>query len=134
MVPSLCHRQTAAEGMVLEVLALAPAHAEAHRLLALIYRDRNDRAAQLAEQRRFVAERRDDPAAWHGLAKLLLDDRTPEALAAALRAASTAESLTNGKDATILEVRASAHDALGESVSAQLCRERAAALTPVGAK
>lgn len=126
--------QTAAEAMVLEVVAAAPAHVEAHRLLALIYRDRNDRAAQLAEQRRFVAERRDDPAAWHGLAKLLLDDRSPEALAEALRAATTAESLTNGKDATILEVRASAHDALGEPVSARLCRERAAALTPVGGK
>ncbi len=126
--------QAAAEAMVLGVVSAAPTHADAHRLLALIYRDRNDHAAQLTEQRRFVAERRDDPAAWHGLAKLLLADRSPEALAAALRAATTAESLTNGKDATILEVRASAHDALGESVSAQLCRERAAALASVGDK
>jgi tetratricopeptide (TPR) repeat protein len=109
-----------------KVVAIDGANARAHARLLDLLQDRGDAAGIVAEHRRWAAARMQDPAASLTLARALLDaDLDP---VGALAAASAANLLAGGKDPAALECLARAHERLGDTATAQSCRERAAAL------
>jgi tetratricopeptide (TPR) repeat protein len=118
------------EGMATarRVLAAIPHHVELHLALLTAAKAAADAEAALAEQRRWLGVQPLDANGWRELAVMLQSQ--PDGAREALAAVSRADWLTSGKDRKVLLLRADLHEALGEKVAAQLCREQAGKLPP----
>lgn len=109
------------------VLTLLPDDERPHMRLLDLLVDHQEAAAILAEHRRWATARPQDAKAHLALAKALLAQQ-PAAPVEALVAIHQADYLAVGKDAEILDIKAAAHEALGEPGPAERWRIAAQAL------
>jgi len=120
-------RDPEAADLLAEVVAAHPAHGTAHEARVALLRALGDQEELVQELRRWAEARSTDPAAAYTLAQALALQQSAAAHGEALEAISRADYLTSGNDPRILDLRADIHAALGETVAAALCRERARA-------
>ena len=110
-----------------EAVRLDPAYADAHYNLGLLYFDSEDRAAATRHLRRTIELQPDNPQGYNALAWLLATapDRTPTGVSEAVTLAQRAATLTQGKDASMLDTLGAAYAAAGDFGRAAAAAERA---------
>jgi Flp pilus assembly protein TadD len=106
---------------------LDPAYADAHYNLGLLYYEAGDRPAATRHLRRTIELQPENPQGYNALAWLLATapDRTPTGVAEAVTLAQRATTLTEGKDASMLDTLGAAYAAAGDLDRAVAAAERA---------
>jgi tetratricopeptide (TPR) repeat protein/mono/diheme cytochrome c family protein len=110
-----------------EAVRLDPAYADAHYNLGLLYYEAGDRPAATRHLRRTIELQPENPQGYNALAWLLATapDRTPTGVAEAVTLAQRATTLTEGKDASMLDTLGAAYAAAGDLDRAVAAAERA---------
>ncbi|MGH9349187.1 MAG: tetratricopeptide repeat protein, partial [Vicinamibacterales bacterium] len=106
---------------------LAPSYADAHLNLGVAYQEAGDGAAATRHLRRAIELQPGNPEGYHALAWLLATapDSTPAATAEAVALAQRAATLSQGRDASVLETLAAAFAATADFARATAAAERA---------
>jgi Tfp pilus assembly protein PilF/mono/diheme cytochrome c family protein len=110
-----------------EAVRLDPSYAEAHYNLGLVYQESGERTGATRHFRRAIELQPQQPQGYNALAWLLATapNRTPASAAEAVTLAQRAATLTQGKDASILDTLAAAYAASGDLDRAIAAGERA---------
>jgi tetratricopeptide (TPR) repeat protein len=110
-----------------EAVRLDRAYADAHYNLGLLYFETADGVAATRHLRRTIELQPDNPQGYNALAWLLATapDRTPTGIREAVTLAQRATTLTQGKDASMLDTLGAAYAAAGDFDRAAAAAERA---------
>ena len=110
-----------------EAVRIDPAYAEAHYNLGLVYQESGDRVGATRHLRRAIELQPQQPQGYNALAWLLATspDRTPSSATEAVSLAQRAATMTQGKDASVLDTLGAAYAAAGDLDRAVAAAERA---------